>query len=59
MRKTHYYKGYAIHKPEGCEYWNVHFITSKGIDWCYSCCHTKTIKEAKISIDYYLNSEQK
>lgn len=52
MTKIHYYKGYAINKPEGCILWNVHEIIENKIDWCFSLAHAKNIKEAKITIDY-------
>lgn len=51
MTKTHFYKGYAIDKPEGCKYWNIHEIDSKGIDWCFSIAYCKNLKEAKNTID--------
>lgn len=51
MTKTHFYKGYAIHKPEGCEYWNIHEIFGGQIDWCSSIGFAKTLKEARATID--------
>lgn len=57
--KTHIYKGYAIDKPEGCEYWNVHKIVNSVIDWCFCDFHARTLKEAKITINEYLKTLEK
>lgn len=52
IRKVHYYRGYAIDKPEGCSVWNIHEILENGeIDWCFSIAHPETLKEAKCTID--------
>lgn len=51
MTKIHYYKGYAIDKPEGCEMWNIHEIKDDVIDWCFCVSFAENIKSAKITID--------
>ena len=58
MTKIHYYKGYAIHKPEGCTMWNVHEIDNKGIDWCFSIAYCENLKEARITIDSIIKEER-
>lgn len=58
MTKTHFYKGYAIHKPEGCELWNIHEISGGQIDWCFSIGFVKTLKEARVTIDAIESEER-
>lgn len=51
MTKVHYYKGYAIHKPEGCKFWNIHEVINQQIDYCFSLAYCKSLKEARDTID--------
>ena len=58
ITKVHYYKGYAIDKPEGCTMWNIHEIDTTGqIDWCFSVSHVESLKEARATIDYLLEEQ--
>ena len=58
MRKTHFYKGYAIHKPEGTTAWNVHEIINNQIDWCFSLAFCQNLKEARITIDSMISEKE-
>ena len=54
MTKTHFYKGFAIDKPEGTKTWNIREIDKNGqVDWCHTVGYGDTIKECKASIDEY------
>ena len=50
--KTHFYKGYAIHKPEGCKVWNIHKIKENG-DWDWAEGYGDTLKECRAGIDLW------
>ena len=45
------YRGYYIHKPEGCKFWNVHKVDDDGIDFCFTEAICESFSEAKITID--------
>lgn len=62
MTKVHFYKGYAIDKPEGCKFWNIHEIVTctvgRQIDYCFSLAYCKNLKEARITIDNIIKEER-
>lgn len=54
MTKTHFYKGYALHKPEGCRIWNIHKTEKDGtINWCRAEGYGNTLKECRNEIDVW------
>ena len=60
MTKIHYYKGYAIDKPEGCTIWNIHEADAEGrIDWCFSVGHVYNLKEGRNTIDAIIEEKEK
>lgn len=53
MTKDHFYRGYLIEKPCGCDYWNVREVDENGVpDWCFAVGTAYTLKEARDTIDY-------
>lgn len=57
--KTHFYKGYAIDKPEGMKTWNIRKVDENGqINWCFADGYGETIRECKASIDTWLEEEE-
>lgn len=53
MTKDHYYKGYLIEKPYGCDYWNIREIDSNGVpNWCFVVGYAETLKKSRETIDY-------
>jgi len=59
ITQVHYYKGYAIDKPEGCTMWNIHEIDDKGeINWLFSVGHDYSLKDARATIDYLLEEQR-
>ena len=60
MTKDHWYRGYLIEKPEGCDYWNIREVDSNGIpDWCFTVGNAINLKEARETIDYLIEEQWK
>lgn len=51
------YRGFYIEKPEGSDYWNIREVDQKGVvDWCHVYANGDTLKEAKATVDYIIDS---
>lgn len=58
------YRGYEIHKPEGCKMWNIEKDMPEGLTtieilkWDSRRFFAYTLKDAKLVVDYILDDAE-